>query len=88
MDWSAETRLPCPQLWVGRLKLLLLGFAKSVSPGSPTHGGQAQLPTQEPWEEPGCWGVTLWVGQVLSAPHTLAVLRLLGAAQAEAAEQP
>lgn len=57
MDWSARRHLPCPLLWPGGLKLLLPVCAKSDSPpGLPARSGQAQLPTQEPSEEPACGG--------------------------------
>ena len=58
LDWSAWTRLPLPPHWAGRVKLLLTGFAKWVSPhGWATMAGRSasrQFPTQEPSMAPGC----------------------------------
>lgn len=49
---------PSPPHWAGRVKLLLTGFAKWVSPhGWATMAGRwasRQFPTQEPSMAPGC----------------------------------
>ena len=45
LDWSAWTRLPLPPHWAGRVKLLLAGFAKWVSPhGWATMVGKQAVP--------------------------------------------